>query len=269
MLILTLEEFSGATILSEKGVEVICSVTKICKDILKAFSICTRADNRELFDRAYDLSSYFIKNIATLELIEPVIELERSIIEMAGPHKQFLEERIFSTLSTCTLYCAPEEDTLGRPKLSQDLAEAVLSSEQKRRHMLALRLVAFSEEVFTLNRVRDAFTSKRKSLVLELLDRIEAYYDVQQSEAMYGSALASGKKDLVLAAVEFYENYLHRRNTQPSLEILAILNSLVRKTKSRSVAVAALNLQVSTCVISELDALSKIDAWKERNSDRW
>jgi hypothetical protein len=243
-------------------------LNKICSDILQAFSVTSLADYRELYDKTDELTRYFYTHSATPALVASVIELENSIIEITGPHKQYLEKCIFRVLIMSAYSCEPESKLLERPKLSQDLAGVVLSAEQKLRQTLALQLLAFSEEILARNRSRDAFANKRKGLALQLLDKIDVYYDVPQCEKLYGAAIASGKEVLVPTAAEFYENYLRRRNTQPAPEILALLDKLVRKTKSRSVAVAALNLQVVTGVISELGALSEIDDWKEKNSYR-
>ena len=242
-------------------------LNNLCTDILRAFSVGTQTNNHELFDKAHDLSVYFHMNSATPALLDTVIELEYSVLKMTGPHKQFLEECIFGALRRSTCYYAPEDEPW--EKLNQDFAEVGLTSEQKLRRKLALRIVTFSEQIFAQNRPRDTFANKRKCLAMGLLDRIDRYYDVPQCEKLYVAALASGKKALVPAAVEFYENYLRRRNAELTPEVLALLDKLVRKTKNRSVAVAALNLQVTTGVISELSALSDIDEWKEKNVNRW
>jgi hypothetical protein len=100
---------------------------------------------------------------------------------------------------------------------------------------------------------------------LELLERVEAYYDVPEYMALIISALASAKKSLVLTAVESYERYLRKRDVSLAPEVLVLLEDIVQKTKDRSIAVAALHLQVASGGISEMGALSEIDDWKERN----
>lgn len=244
-------------------------LSRLCKDTLVAFQAGTRANNRELFNRAHELSNFFVRNAATPELIDTIIELERSIIDLTGPHKQFVEKCIFRAISTSALYCAPERGAKKRLTLDRRLFETAPSIQHKQRYSLALKLVSFSEEVFSLSKPRDTFNSKRKGLALELLDRVDAYYDVPACMPLFMAALASAKKTLVLAAVEFYESYLGRRNVPPTPEVIALLNDLVLKTRDRSVAVVALHLQVASGVISELGALSAIDDWKERNPDRW
>ena len=51
-------------------------------------------------------------------------------------------------------------------------------------------------------------------------------------------------------------------------DIIEILDKIIIQTKDRSVAVGALDLLVKTGNIGELEALSRIDEWKEKN-DYW
>jgi hypothetical protein len=240
-------------------------LTRLCRDILETFQSGIKGNNRELFDKSYKLSNYFATYPATPESLGSILELERTIIGTKGPHKQFVEEHIFRALSTSALYCAPDSDIKKRLTLDQHLQEATASIQDKQRYILALKLVAFSEEVFSLNRPRDSFKSERKCLALELLERVEAYYDVPEYMALIISALASAKKSLVLTAVESYERYLRKRDVSLAPEVLVLLEDIVQKTKDRSIAVAALHLQVASGGISEMGALSEIDDWKERN----
>ena len=78
----------------------------------------------------------------------------------------------------------------------------------------------------------------------------------------------SKKKTLILAALEFQENYCRNREVPLRSEIIEILNKIIIQTKDRSVALGALDLLVKTGNIDELEALSRIDEWKEKN-DYW
>ncbi|MCK5648782.1 MAG: hypothetical protein KAI22_07870, partial [Gammaproteobacteria bacterium] len=62
--------------------------------------------------------------------------------------------------------------------------------------------------------------------------------------------------------------YTKHKNIYLSDEIIKLLDKIILQTKDRSVAVGALNLQVTTGEIDEFEALSRIDDWKEIN-DHW
>jgi hypothetical protein len=243
-------------------------LSELCEEIHSLFLAGVKGTNRELFDKAYELSNYFVQNLATPELLEPIIGLERRLISGKGPLKQFLEEQVFQALFTSVLHCAPEASGKKRVTLNPALIERRASARQKQRHMMALKLVGFSMEVFQMQNPRDAFNNKRKGLAMDLIGRVGSYYDVPEAIELCTAALQSNKKTLVLAAVELYENYRRGRNLSLTPEMVHRLDDVISKTKDRSVAVTALNLQVETGLISELEALSRIDEWKERNLER-
>jgi len=243
-------------------------LSALCKEIHHLFLAGTNGTNRELWDKAYELSHYFMRNHATPELLEPIIGLERKVIFAKGPYKQFLEERVFQALSTSALYCAPEGSDKKRITLDPALIEKSTSVQESQRHMIALKLVSFSMEVFQLQIHRDAFSNKRKGMAMDLIGRVAVYYDIPEAIELCMAALKSNKKTLVLAVAEFYENYRRGRNISLTPEMVERLDDIISKTKDRSVAVTALNLQVEAGLISELEALSRIDDWKERNLDR-
>ena len=73
---------------------------------------------------------------------------------------------------------------------------------------------------------------------------------------------------MILAALEFQENYIRNRGVPLSSEIIEVLDKIILQTKDHSVAVGALDLQVKTGNINEFEALSMIDEWKGKN-DYW
>jgi len=221
-----------------------------------------------LWDKAYDLSNYFVQNHATPELLEPIIGLEYKLIADKGPYKHFLEERAFQALYVSAFYCAPERSDKERVVLDPAMIEGSTDVQQRQRYLIALKLVSFSKEIFQLTIPRDAFNNKRKGLAMDLIGRVAVYYDIPGAIDLCMAAFQSNKKTLVLAAAEFYENYRHGRNISLPPEMVERLDDIIRKTKDRSVAVTALNLQVEDGLISEVEALSRIDDWKEMNSDR-
>lgn len=243
-------------------------LTAICKDILKLFQIGIKGTNRDLFDKAYELSHYFIRHEATIELLEPIFALERKLIVGKGPHKHFVEERVFNALSTSVLYCVPESSRNGRLLLDEATIESEINPHVKLQIIHAKVLVDFSIEVFKIEIPRDNFNSKRKSMALELIGKVAAHYCVPQITELCILSLKSNKSTLIFAVDDFFEVHRHDQDLSLSDEMVKQLDVIITKTKDRYVAVTALNLQVKFGVIGELTALSKIDKWKERNKER-
>ena len=240
-------------------------IARLCKDINKLFLAGAKERERELFDKAYDLSRYFALNRPTLESLKPVLDLERKLIAEKGPNKNFLEQRVFEALREITDYCVEH----GSPGKRLPLTPAVLAesagNQEKSRHTLALELVGFAKEMYQLKSPRDPFNNNRKSLALDIIGRIDAGYDIPEVMKLCFAALQSNKKTLIFAAAELLESRC-ARNLPLEPEIIKCLDRIISKTKDRSVAVTALNVQVEASVIDEFEALSRIDDWREENS---
>jgi hypothetical protein len=58
------------------------------------------------------------------------------------------------------------------------------------------------------------------------------------------------------------------RDEVPDDELVEALLGVAERTRSRSIAVGALNFLVETGAISEFQALDRMDAWKERNEPK-
>lgn len=240
-------------------------VNVLCNDIYKLFLSGNKANNRRLFDKVFELSRYFFQNPVTLESLQNLFELEKKLMNSKGSHKQFIEEHIFQALSSSSLYCSPEQTDNEYLTLNEKLIEKATDINEKQKYIVASKLVGFAIEVFKFKRARDNFNNKRKALSLQILGNISNYYDIPEALELCLLSLKSKKKTLILAALEFQENYTRNRKIPLSSMVSKILDKIILQTKNHSVAVGALDLQVKTGNISEFEALSRIDEWKEKN----
>ena len=231
----------------------------LCNDIYNLFLSGNKANNRELFDKVFEISNYFYQNPFTLESLENLFELEKKLMNSKGPHKQFIEENIFQSLSRCSLYCAPEKHDNEYLTINEQLIERATDGKEKQKYIISFKLVSFASEIFKFKKARDNFNSKRKSLALSILSNICNYYNVPEAFELCLLSLKSKKKTLILAALEFQENYCRNREVPLRSEIIEILDKIIIQTKDRSVAVGVLDLLVKTGNIDELEALSRID----------
>ena len=240
----------------------------LCNDIYELFLSGHKANNRELFEKVFELSRYFSQNPVTLKSLENLFELEKKLMNSKGPHKQFVEKHIFQILSRSSLYCGPELTDNEYLTLNEELIEKASNIKEKQKYIVASKFVSFAIGIFKFIKARDNFNNKRKSLALEILSNISNYYNVPEALELCLLSLKSKKETLILAALEFQENYIRNRGIPLDSEIIEILDKIIIQTKDRSVAVGALDLQVKTGNISEFEALSRIDEWKEKN-DYW
>ena len=236
-----------------------------CNDIYNLYLSGNKANKRELFNKVIQVSGYFFKNPITLESLENLFELETKMTNSKGPHKNYIEENILEILSRSTQYCAPKQPDNEYLTLNTDLIEKAIDDKEKQKYIMTSKLVSFASDIFKFKKERDNFNSKRKSLALDILCNISIYYNVPEALELCLWSLKSKKKTLILAALEFQEIYCGNREVPLSSGIIEILDRIIVQTKDRSVAVGSLDLLVKTGNISEFEALSRIDEWKEKN----
>lgn len=241
---------------------------KICNDIKNLFLANDKASERTLFEKVRELFIYFMQNPATPESLTKIFELERSIVNAKGSHKQYVEKEILSILTRIPRGYAPRQKENTYLSLNEELIEKATNRHQKQQHLMALELVKFAFEIFHYKIPRDSFSGKRKSIAIDIINNLSIYYDFPEAIELCVLGLKSKRKWTIFSALEFLENYHRNRDIPLSADIKKILNNIIDHTKDSGVAVGALDLQIKTGEISEFQALATIDDWKERH-DVW
>lgn len=240
----------------------------LCNAIHKLFLYGNKhkESERQLFLQTNELVDYFRSRPSTPDDIECVADLERKIVSAKGANKQFIEESLFECLELAVSRWDSDEEVM-QPR-SLEATPGNGSEEQRTRRSAAAILVGLCREILPLSVARDRFNSKRKALALELLAAIGRFFEVPGALKIAREAIENKKDVVAEGGIEFYKNYLRIKNTRPTKEMLDLLDRVVAKTRSRSLAVAALDLQVKAGVIHELEALSLLDDWKAKRRGR-
>ena len=215
-------------------------IETICNDIYRLFLLKRKKTNRELYKMVRKLDNYFVRHPMDSRALKCVINLEEKIIASNGPYKTFIEKNILEAISSKACFSIIEHDT-------------------------ALNLSKFMRKIFKHKKPRDNFSSKRKAIALEILIHLSDQHEIPDPFDLCQESLKSNKTDLVISAIEFYKNHYKEHGKKLDKDTIKLLDKTILRTKDRSVAVCALNIQVETGHISELGALSRIDEWKEKN----
>lgn len=230
---------------------------KICDDVYNEFSMGEKPDSKSLFEKIYKLDGFFYyRNLITPDSLEILFDLERKMIHSKGPNKQYIERTILKGLSKYTFQIHYFINTESYSKKK--------APEEEQEYLIALKLVDFADELFAVNISRDNFTNKRKGLALEMLMPLAKQYDIPKIFELLLIALKSKKRGLILSGIEFLETYGNDRDAPLNSDVIELLNKIILETRDRSVAVSALNVQVQKGHISEFEALSRLDDWKEK-----
>ncbi len=240
-------------------------ISKLCDDIYTLFLSGTKENKQKLYSNVHELARYFFLNPITLDALKEVFELERKLLHVKGSHKQFIEERIFHIFTEAALSCSPKKSQHEYIRLNEERIKHERNTEKKQQYVMAFQLVTFAVELFHFKKARDNFNTKRKSLALGILSLLSHDYDIPEAYELSVLSLKSKKKDAIFAALEFQENYVNARGIPLSADVIEQLDTIVLHTKDRSVAVNALDIQIKAGHISEFEALSRIDEWKEHH----
>ncbi len=238
----------------------------LCNDIYGLFLLEVRAYPPDLINKVHELYGYFDHNSINIDSLEILLGLEYKLMNSKGHHRQFIEKQILQILLfRISFYCLPEDSRDEYLTLNGNMVKREKNNKEKEKYIIALKLIDFAVKIFNCKRARDSFSNKRKSLALEILGNLLNYYDFPEAAELCLLALKSKKKDLILAGLEFQKNYILERKKFLGEEIIELLDKIILQTKDRSVAVSVLDIQVEAGNISELEALSRIDEWKDRN----
>jgi len=232
-------------------------IKQLCDKIYEIFISQTKDCEHELMKKIHELGAYFYTNTIDVSMIESLIDLEQKIVTVKGSHKKYLEEQILQSLVR-----ESHVISINKEECDQELVNKSDIDE------IVLILVEFAKSLFEYNIPRDSFNNQRKAFGLEILKHLSDGYEIPEAFELCLMALKSKKKQLIFAAIDFYEHYVCADDIELSQEVIEILDKIITQTKDRSVAVSALNFQVEAGLISEFEALSRIDEWKEKN-DVW
>ncbi len=119
--------------------------------------------------------------------------------------------------------------------------------------------------MYNFKKERDSFCSTRKIYSIRILGNILCYYDYPDGFKLIIDTLNKKNGKVLSECFDTLKIYYTNRNIKPSKKIVNKLYEIVEKTKMKSIAVGALDVLVSTSIISELEALTIIDDWKSKN----
>ena len=197
--------------------------------------------------------------------VADLLDVVRLLRESSGPGIVSTEKDTMRRLIWLTSECArcvAEEREEGASQ-APDAAPGAAQDDDPASAVLAL-LVAFARETFAFRRPRDSFGGERRSLAFELLGAASVALDLSDVVALARETLKGKKTGRdALGAIQFLEEYYSHNDELVSDEMVDELLTFAKRTDSRSLAVGALNVLVETNCISDLEALSRIDDWKD------
>ncbi len=200
------------------------------------------------------------KTTFTNDSLIPILITTNKIASTKKNLKQILEKELLSLISYLPHKLWMENDGEKRNVFQRGIG--------KKEGQIAESLINFAKEIFEIKLDRDAFAGKRRGYSIQILESLSNYFEVPEFMELCSKSIKSKSKNEFLDSIECLKEYCKEKDEIPSEELIEIINKRIEKTKHRTEAVGGLNLQVEIGLIDELEALLRLDEWKEKNG-RW
>jgi hypothetical protein len=201
--------------------------------------------------------------------VRELIAVARAIRDATGPGRSVAEQKIIDTLKGIAWTCCSVLEEAGVPR-NPDLAGAdALIPHLRRSISIVAELRDYAMECLRFNaRPRDAFAGARRGQSFEILGIAGRLFDLPEALDMARQALrrGRGRSQTVRGAIVFLEDYFKaREGMEVPDDIHTALLTVAETTDSRSTAAGALNALVETGEISDMEALDRLDDWKDKH----
>jgi hypothetical protein len=236
-------------------------------ELIELYTLDNTKYNFEIFKKLYEIRDMFDNIDFAFNNLDQLFDFERYVLFNKGANRFKVEERVLEFFQTFIIDLCETND-FEIKVLDELLVSDSKDNEMKKIHTINLSFLNFAKELFSISISRDSFSTKRKGYALGIISRLLNYYDISNKFDLFIEALRSPKDKLIIEALNEL-HYYHENIPEKDLseKIVNELDKIMLKTKNRTVASGALNLQVITGRISEFAALSRIHVWKEKYYD--
>jgi hypothetical protein len=197
--------------------------------------------------------------------VRELIAIARAIRDATGPGRSIAEQKIMDTLKGITRTCCSVLEEAGVPPIPDLAAADALIPDLRRSILIVAELRDYALECLRFSaRSRDAFAGARRGQSFEILGIAGRLFDLPEALDMARQALR--RSQTVRGAIIFLEDYFKaREGMEMPDDIHTALLTVAETTDSRSTATGALNVLVETGEISDMEALSRLDNWKDKH----
>jgi len=210
-------------------------------------------DYQQLHKRFFALNSIFELEQVNQTNMDMLFEIESNIANSKKQHRQRTEEVILSFMGYLPIKLFAKKNDTGDNK-TKEKAASLLSD--------------FAKKLYAIKIPRDSFSGKRKSCAIQILGSLACYFDATEFLEVAKKALKDKSKVQFVQVTDSLQEYFKSVDKEPDEEIIKIIDKRCGKAKTKTELMASLQFLVETHVISELEALSRLDEWKEKN-DVW
>jgi hypothetical protein len=196
--------------------------------------------------------------------LRPLLDFVHALRGSNVPRRQVAEGRLMERLITVAGLCLDRLEHAGFRRVARFPAADEVAREWQDTWLVLRAVHDFALACFDFTRPRDAFGGRRRALAFELLGPVGTLVDLPDVLVQARQAIRKAQSVEARQAAAFLQEYFQARDLSPDDDTVSDLLSLAEETASRSTAFQALNALVETHMISEFEALDRMDAWKSK-----
>jgi len=224
----------------------------------------------DLFHATWELVCFEDELTGDIGKVRKLIAVARDIRNATGPGRSVAEQKIMDTLKGIAWTCCSVLEEADVPRIPDLAAADALIPDLRRSLLIVAELRDYALECIRFNaRPRDAFAGARRGQSFEILGIAGRLFDLPEALDMARQALHRSHSQTVRGAIIFLEDYFKaREGMEVPYDIRNALLTVAETTDSRSTATGALNVLVETGEISDMEALDRLDDWKDKHNRR-
>lgn len=204
------------------------------------------------------------------EQLRQLLEFGRAVRSSGVPGRHHAERELLGTLSWITGLCKAHDDETETDE-KDETEPPGFETERRTKPLSAAQMEVFLElrdyalDCLVFKRSRDSFSGQRRALAYEILGEVGRRDDLPDVVLRARKQLQEPDAVETRAAADFLLEYYSARDLPIDDEIVAELLAMSERTSSRTNIFGALNALVETGVIGEMEALGRMDDWKDRH----
>ena len=194
------------------------------------------------------------------DIVLKLIEIERNIIDKRGKFKSTAERNLLTQL--IRLYHDVVNEYIDCDRFKNKKSK---SEEQKVANAVFSEMLYLVNLVFDFNIPKDNFFSQRKSYAYNLYLYTTLVKNIKDEFEILRKVLSSNKDALIRNFMGELSDFTELYEVDLPEDIVESMYRVIKKTKSRPVAVTCLQVLINVGHETEMTALGEIDDWKDRN----
>ena len=197
--------------------------------------------------------------------LRALLDSVRILRQAGGPGTKMAERTIMECLVYLTMKVCRNLGSGKREKFLHLDEQCEVPASQRQVFEAAREICRYAIECFRFFRKRDSFGGGRRAMAFEILSCASGVFDLPEAVVLARHGLQKKDSEEAEDAADFLAAYYEYRKKTPGREDVRALKNLAGRAGSHSTAMSALNALISAGAMGEMEALSRIEDWKEKH----